>query len=227
MLDILKNFEDASTGKRPSAGAESSNEMKKILESFQAVEECGMEEMPMQAPASPAGQPVTVNITASGKDNVSDLISMMQQAAGIMQAGPAVVADEPQQDMDMAKMKAAIMPTEEIDDEVEEWENSPADTDGEPEYSDHQTMTKDLSGGLNREKKAYKAAQRGDNAMAVESIKEQLLRALEEKKMSKKKDVKTAEGERHGNSSMYDKCWDGYEKVPGKKRGEPGSCRKK
>ena len=35
------------------------------------------------------------------------------------------------------------------------------------------------------------------------------------------------EGERHGNDSMYDKCWKGYEKVPGKKRGEPGSCRKK
>ena len=25
----------------------------------------------------------------------------------------------------------------------------------------------------------------------------------------------------------YARCWDGYEKVPGKKRGEPGSCRKK
>lgn len=36
-----------------------------------------------------------------------------------------------------------------------------------------------------------------------------------------------AEGERHGNDSMYDKCWDGYERVPGKKRGEKGSCRKK
>lgn len=33
--------------------------------------------------------------------------------------------------------------------------------------------------------------------------------------------------EAHGNDSMYDKCWDGYEKVPGKKRGEKGSCRKK
>ena len=32
------------------------------------------------------------------------------------------------------------------------------------------------------------------------------------------------EGERHGNDSMYDKCWDGYKKVPGKKRGEKGSC---
>lgn len=33
--------------------------------------------------------------------------------------------------------------------------------------------------------------------------------------------------EAHGNSKIYDKCWDGYEKVPGKKRGEKGSCRKK
>jgi hypothetical protein len=30
--------------------------------------------------------------------------------------------------------------------------------------------------------------------------------------------------EAHGNDSMYDKCWDGYKKVPGKKRGEKGSC---
>jgi hypothetical protein len=33
--------------------------------------------------------------------------------------------------------------------------------------------------------------------------------------------------EAHGNSKEYDKCWAGYEKVPGKKRGEKGSCRKK
>lgn len=31
-------------------------------------------------------------------------------------------------------------------------------------------------------------------------------------------------GEAHGNSKVYDKCWDGYRKVPGKKRGEKGSC---
>ena len=35
------------------------------------------------------------------------------------------------------------------------------------------------------------------------------------------------EGEKHGNSSEYDKCWDGYERVPGTTRGEEGSCRKK
>ncbi len=30
--------------------------------------------------------------------------------------------------------------------------------------------------------------------------------------------------EAHPNSKIYDKCWDGYRKVPGKKRGEAGSC---
>lgn len=30
--------------------------------------------------------------------------------------------------------------------------------------------------------------------------------------------------EAHPNSKIYDKCWDGYKKVPGKKRGEQGSC---
>lgn len=33
--------------------------------------------------------------------------------------------------------------------------------------------------------------------------------------------------EAHGNSKIYDKCWTGFKKVPGKKRGEDGSCVKK
>ena len=36
----------------------------------------------------------------------------------------------------------------------------------------------------------------------------------------------TALAEAHGNSKVYDKCWTGYKKVPGKKRGESGSCEK-
>ena len=32
--------------------------------------------------------------------------------------------------------------------------------------------------------------------------------------------------EAHGNSKIYDKCWTGFRKVPGKKRGEKGSCEK-
>ena len=62
-------------------------------------------------------------------------------------------------------------------DEIEEWANEP-----EEDYQDHNYMLKDLSGGINREKRQYKAAQPGDNAMAVESIKDRLYRALSEKK---------------------------------------------
>lgn len=32
------------------------------------------------------------------------------------------------------------------------------------------------------------------------------------------------DGKKHGNSKIYDKCWKGFKKVPGKTRGEPGSC---
>ena len=39
-------------------------------------------------------------------------------------------------------------------------------------------------------------------------------------------DIDVEEGEKHGNSSEYDRCWDGYERVPGTTRGEKGSCRK-
>lgn len=36
--------------------------------------------------------------------------------------------------------------------------------------------------------------------------------------------VESITTEAHGNSKVYDKCWKGYKKVPGKKRGEKGSC---
>ncbi len=36
--------------------------------------------------------------------------------------------------------------------------------------------------------------------------------------------TKQGVAEAHPNSKIYDKCWDGYKKVPGKKRGEKGSC---
>jgi hypothetical protein len=63
------------------------------------------------------------------------------------------------------------------DPEMEDWDNSP-----EEEYSDTKTMTKDLSGGINREKKMHKPAAGGDNPIAIEtSIKEQLWAALNDK----------------------------------------------
>lgn len=37
-------------------------------------------------------------------------------------------------------------------------------------------------------------------------------------------DIEEAFLEAHGNKKIYDKCWKGYRKVKGKKRGEKGSC---
>ena len=66
------------------------------------------------------------------------------------------------------------------DEEVEEdgWDNSP-----EEEYKDDDYMYQ--SGGIHKKKKAYAKAQDGDNAMAVESIKDRLYAALEEKLQNK------------------------------------------
>jgi hypothetical protein len=63
-----------------------------------------------------------------------------------------------------------------LKDDVEEdgWDNSP-----DEEYKDGDTMYQ--SGGIAKPKKAYPAAQDGDNPMAVESVKERLWAALQEK----------------------------------------------
>ena len=228
MKKILENMDSAAAGKRPGAGADAGS-MKAILESLNKVkeptmEECGdnmmaSQEMPMSAEG---GQPVTVSVTASGKDNVADLISLMQQAAGIdaPQASMAMSHDhEPEmelpakgQEMDMATMRSIMSAGDdreeaEAADEVEEWSNSPEGSEGEEQYIDHEYMTRDLSGGLNREKP--KGAERVKDP-AVESIKEQLWAALTEKKTiegrgrGKKKlkasrgneDIKATEGSR-------------------------------
>lgn len=60
--------------------------------------------------------------------------------------------------------------------------NEAYDNEPEPEYQDHKYMTKDLAGGLNREKRQFKPAAKGDNPMAVETIKKNLMAALQEKK---------------------------------------------
>jgi hypothetical protein len=68
---------------------------------------------------------------------------------------------------------------EAVDDEevpVEEWDNEP-----DEEYQDTKYMTKDLSGGLNRQKKSYPKVAGGDNPMALEDkIKEELSARLAE-----------------------------------------------
>ena len=230
MKKILENMDSAAAGERPAAGADAGS-MKAILESINKVqeapiEECGdnmmaSQEMPM---SSQGGQPVTVSVTASGKENVNDLMDLIKLAGGNADAHdhlPMVQHDEPEmdmpekgQEMDMATMRAIMSAGDEreeaeAEDEVEEWSNSPLDSEGEEQYIDHEYMTRDLSGGLNREKP--KGAERVKDP-AVESIKEQLWAALTEKKTTegrgrgKKKlkasrgneDIKTTEGRGKG-----------------------------
>lgn len=64
----------------------------------------------------------------------------------------------------------------------EDYEQEGYDNEPDADYQDTEYMTKDLSGGINRRKKMYAKAQDGDNAMAVESIKDRLYAQLSEKK---------------------------------------------
>jgi len=60
----------------------------------------------------------------------------------------------------------------------------------------------------------------------LEMTEEEIEEACSSMKKKKKNESDVEEGERHGNSKIYDKCWKGYRKVPGKKSGEAGSCKK-
>ena len=174
------------------------NEAKQTLTESEQLAECPpeMAEGPEMAPAPmDQGDPVrmNVNISAAGKDHVADLIDMMKNA-GLGDAKPAADAMMPMR-MDMERLKGIMDkpgdedPNEEmepVEDEIDTEEGY--DNEPDPEYSDHELMTKDLSGGINREKKAYAAAQRGDNAMAVEEIKARLMAALAEKQKGGDKD---------------------------------------
>ena len=183
-------MDSAAAGNKPSTGSSNINDMKTILESIQSVEECGMEgSMPMDMPAQPEDK-MSMNVTLSARgDAVEDLIKLMGGTSTPQTAPmPSPVAALPAPDThddEMGDMKKMMKLTGNLDmeepdmeepDMEEEWDNSP-----DEEYSDTKLMTKDLSGGINREKKAYAAAQDGDNAMAIESIKEQLWAALNEK----------------------------------------------
>ena len=205
-------MDSAAAGNKPSVAGSNVNDMKTILESIQSVDECGMGEgMPMDMPSEPEDKmSMNVSLNARG-DAVEDLIKLMGGAIAPQEAPmPMPVKAIPGPDThdhemgDMKKMMKlasdADMDTTDMDTpaddepEMEDWDNSP-----EEEYSDTKTMTKDLSGGINREKKAYAKAQDGDNAMAVEtSIKEQLWAALNDKLAEGNKDIKTTEGRGKG-----------------------------
>ena len=139
---------------------------------------------------------MNISINGDSAAEVAELAGILKNA-GMHDAKPVSDimphADNSHDDM-MSKM--AIVNEPEMDapcgmDEEgveEDWDNSP-----EESYADTQTMTKDLSGGLNRQKKSYPKVADGDNPMAVEtSIKEQLWAALNEKM--------TAEGRGRGKT---------------------------
>ena len=147
---------------------------------------------------------MNISINGDSAAEVAELAGILKNA-GMHDAKPASDimphADNSHDDM-MSKM--AIVNEPEMDapcgmDEEgveEDWDNSPDES-----YADTQTMTKDLSGGINRQKKSYPATQDGDNPMAVEtSIKEQLWAALNEKmtegdkKRGKMKTLKASRG---------------------------------
>ena len=162
--------------------------MKKLLESLDKLQECP----PMEGGAMPPapmdqGTPVSVNVSmnASGKEHVEDLLRMMQQAG--LGAAKEVQPDMMPMRTDMERLRSIVdkgdMESDELyADAVEEDDFENATTEPDYEYSDHEKMTHDLSGGINREKKQFKAAQRGDNAMAAESIRKELYAKLAEKK---------------------------------------------
>ena len=157
---------------------------------MQEIDECGMDEGPMPTPMAPPvndGDPVrmNVNLSAAGKEHVADLIDMMKNA-GLGDAKP-VSQDMMPMRMDMERLKGIMdepgdedpneemEPVDEIDTE-EGYANEP-----EEEFGDMSDAIPD-GDDLNRKKKQFKAAQPGDNAMAMEDIKAQLYAALAEKK---------------------------------------------
>ena len=139
----------------------------------------------------------SMNISMNGADakEVAELIGILKNAGvethiDMPMAHDAMHTDVDSHnagDADMAKLKTIMSPEPSCgmeEEEVEEWENSPEGSEGDPEYKDQHYMTKDLSGGINKSKKSYPPVAGGDNPMALEGIKKQLLAALEEKKKS-------------------------------------------
>ena len=101
--------------------------MKKLIESMDHIEECGMTEdpMPTAMPGADAGQPVSMNVSinASGKDHVADLIDMMKNAG--MSAAEPVGAPSLGMRGDMEKFRSAM----DDDPEIPGDDDNPDDTD--------------------------------------------------------------------------------------------------
>ena len=160
--------------------------------------EGGMPMVPPMAPQSQEdkGNPVTMNVSmnASGKDNVADLIDMMKNA-GLKDAEPVGPAMMPMR-RDMERLRDIVDGPKDMDDLKPGVQDEPCDACGkqhvgasscnddiemedelvadeayanEPE-EEYKSIDDVIFSGddLHKSKKAYPAAQDGDNPMAVE-----------------------------------------------------------
>lgn len=187
----------------------------------------------------------SMNVSMSGEtaDEVASLMRMMQNA-GMNDAAPVTQDNMPvRQDMErlagiMSEPEMPEMPEMPGDDEPEmslpgqstgddeqdaedededDVENSSYDNAPDEDYQDAEYMTKDISGGLNKQKKSYKPTAGGDNPMAVENIKDRLYARLSEKKEKpdfadidgdgdKKEPMKKAAKDKKASKKQYSKC---------------------
>ena len=185
--------------------------MKDTLSKLQKINESSMQEcgddyatpqatvMPPQETPPSMNVSVSMNANAMGKQHVNDLIDIMKNAG----LSSADAVSQPAQTMrqDMDTFRSAVDGAHKMGRDQDYDVSLPMVIDDEDEltdaeeYMDTNYMTQDLSGGINKKKKAYAAAQRGDNAMAVEAMKQKLYAALSEKKSKSKPDYMDIDGD--------------------------------
>jgi|TARA_B110000503_G_C6926590_1_gene320967 hypothetical protein len=143
---------------------------------------------------------VNISMNADSADEVGRLLELIKGAKGGHDAHALAPTDMPAMALPKPAMPANDMrgdmdnfmsivnkgdeegPKELAPEESADGGFGDATSEPDEEYGDTNMMIKDLSGGLNKEKKMFKKAQDGDNAMSVESIKDRLYAALTEKK---------------------------------------------
>lgn len=127
---------------------------------------------------------MNVNMSGAGEGGIRDLLNILKDLSDNDNLpGPHGNDSSNDDDLDIILKTAGAKPHSH-DDKEDETEEAFQDATTEPdaEYQDVEFMTKDLAGGLNRPKKAFAKAQDGDNAMAVESLKEKLSSLYQELK---------------------------------------------
>jgi hypothetical protein len=124
-----------------------------------------------------AGQGDTYRAASDTAQRVPDILGARDAAQGVVDASVASRAAEKGSELGRTAGKAAlggaaaatgVGAAKALGGDDDEKKESGYANEPDEEFSDQEKMIHDMSGGMNREKKQYKAAQRGDNAMAVE-----------------------------------------------------------